>query len=438
MLNINIKSMFHCKILPDLTKYSFTLVNVAEEVSQLYDLSVKDNPMKNYNTQEEALTKIKDKYQTNYTFGGYLEDRSNLWNGFESSSRMIHLGIDINNLLPGMIVVTPCDMTVVHVMVDQSKFNGWGSRLIFKLKEPYLGADYLLFGHLANVDLPVVGSEIKKEQKFGQIGDGNDNGGWFIHLHVQLIKQIMFDKYQSNLELLDGYLLDGEIDKGIDYSSDPTLLVFTTNIIKVDHLKDIILKILNTKYSMDFSDEFGFRWFFNHFSYDIFNTVNSTYINDAIVELPHFVDHMIDILGLSKYSENEKNNTNELSKLLLETLQSLNLHIYHKIVKIDEDIWRAADILVEIQRYDYPRKRFKRRVLITEIFAHNINSNNSNDSNDEILIAEVYALPCDECLLIYHQKNGPLVDAVIKLFNAVDGSGDTNLTYNMEGEIDDI
>lgn len=216
----------YCKILPEISRKPFFQINLADEISQVFRFANGfvpiDNPMKQIVTQEYALDKIKEKYNNQHTFGGYLEDRSQLWSGFEQSTKMIHLGVDINNLTPGMKVVAPCDMTVVHVYIDTFKFNGWGSRIIFKMD-----TDYLLFGHLSNSYLPDVGSTVKTNQLIGYVGDINNNGGWFVHLHVQIITETMFNKYKSNLNELDGYLLDGETDRGSEYSRDPTNLLFT-------------------------------------------------------------------------------------------------------------------------------------------------------------------------------------------------------------------
>lgn len=228
-----------CKILPTLID-EFTELNIAEETQFILESlqpaatsAIADgiNPMKDYYFQEHMLKLIRDKYKANYTFGGYLEKRGKLWNGFENSKEMIHLGIDINNLTPGMDIAAPCGLTVVHVYVDSSEFNGWGTRIIFKMDKPYLAADYLLLGHLAipQREIPV-GHHFNEGEIVGRIGNYNDNGGWFIHLHVQLIKADMWNLYKARneLEKIDGYLLDTDIDKALDekWSADPTDLIF--------------------------------------------------------------------------------------------------------------------------------------------------------------------------------------------------------------------
>lgn len=183
-----------------------------------------ENPMKTIGLQEELLTYLQKKYDTKYTIGGYLEDRSRLWAGFEESEKMLHLGVDINNLEVGESVSIPCDAVVIHVFKDESKMNGWGGRLIFKMSRPYRGADYLLYGHLDH-DLPLVGTAFKKGDIVGRIGNSDENGGWFIHLHVQLVTQLMIDRFKNDLRYIDGYLLDKDDIKPEEVGADPTLLI---------------------------------------------------------------------------------------------------------------------------------------------------------------------------------------------------------------------
>lgn len=138
---------------------------------------------------------------------------------------MIHLGVDINNLKVGEPVCLPRDAIVVHVLKDESEHNGWGGRLIFKMDKPYKNCDYLLYGHLTH-ELPEVGMRFKAGDVVGFLGESQKNGGWFVHIHVQLVKQAMIDLFIKDLRFIDGYLLDrdGEL-KASDISDDPTLLI---------------------------------------------------------------------------------------------------------------------------------------------------------------------------------------------------------------------
>lgn len=215
----------YCKILPGYKDIKFKNINLADEITRSLSLNFNQgNPMRSIDEQDNILSEIKSKF--GHTFGGYLEDRSLLWNGFEESKKMIHLGIDINNLKHGDEVTVPCDVKVVHVFKDSTPFNGWGLRLILEMEKSYMDCKFLLYGHLDPKFAPEEGQKFSTGDIVGKVGNSDNNGGWFIHLHVQLIKREMFMKYIDNLEKLDGYLLDSDIDMSERYSSDPTELIF--------------------------------------------------------------------------------------------------------------------------------------------------------------------------------------------------------------------
>lgn len=111
--------------------------------------------------------------------GGFMEDRSAIWKGFESGR---HLGVDFNNLRPGEAVGSLTTGTVTHVIKDDTKQNGWGTRIIV-----LSDADtYMLYGHLAKPRV-VVGDRVLPGQVLGEIAPPETNGGWFPHLHLQMM-----------------------------------------------------------------------------------------------------------------------------------------------------------------------------------------------------------------------------------------------------------
>lgn len=216
----------HCLILPGTSKGTWRDVG-------LNDLSIAefpsgDNPMKSAEFQESWLGEVKSKLECDYTYGGFLEDRSHLLRGFEEAPHMLHLGIDINNLQPGSPVTTPCDARVHHVMT-MTCWNGWGARVILEMDVPYNDCRYLLYGHLDPDSLVVEeGSRVRRGDVVGKIGDIAMNGVWFRHLHVQLNTDYFMQKYENKLDKLDGYALTDEEVKEVDkLVSDPTELVFS-------------------------------------------------------------------------------------------------------------------------------------------------------------------------------------------------------------------
>jgi peptidoglycan LD-endopeptidase LytH len=216
---------YRCLILPRLADATFAAVDLGAENFESPPAPGVPNPYRDVAAQEALLTRLRDKYRTQYTIGGYLEDRTALWNGFEKSSRMIHLGVDVNNLTAGEPVSVPCDATVVHVMRDTSSSNGWGGRVIFQLATPFGGAEYLLYGHLRH-DLPDVGTAFKAGDIVAHIGDPTANGGWFGHLHAQLLTRTAFNRDIADPNRIDGYLLDHDAPlTAVDLSVDPMPLI---------------------------------------------------------------------------------------------------------------------------------------------------------------------------------------------------------------------
>jgi peptidoglycan LD-endopeptidase LytH len=126
-------------------------------------------------------------------YGGYLEKR-----GFytaehyvknPSNVRNLHIGIDI--WLPeGTPVFAPLDSTV-HSFAYNDKPLDYGGTIILEHREGPLQF-YTLYGHLskASVQGLEVGQFIARGAEFSQLGGRGENGGWYPHLHLQLIKNI--------------------------------------------------------------------------------------------------------------------------------------------------------------------------------------------------------------------------------------------------------
>lgn len=169
--------------------------------------------------QEKLLAlAIEKEDPTTVTFGGYLEDRTELWKNFypiQKGKRSYHAGCDINHLTPGEPVGSITSGTVVDVYNCQDSPNGWGGRVLVKTNTIILNNPksclYVLYGHLdykSIVDTGIqVGVAVKRGQKLGAVGDSKHNGSWFAHLHVQcMTEKCVIDRYKGNLKDIDGYM----------------------------------------------------------------------------------------------------------------------------------------------------------------------------------------------------------------------------------------
>ncbi len=143
------------------------------------------------------------------TYGGFGEDRSRLWSGFEPDhALMIHIGVDFNNLLPGQVVTSLTEGRVVHVLNDPHEFNGWGRRVIIQT-----GDLYFLYGHLdPRRETVSLGNKVQPGMEIGQLGDGTNNGGWFAHLHVQVMHESFINHSSTvTLDNVDGYVFTQDL-----------------------------------------------------------------------------------------------------------------------------------------------------------------------------------------------------------------------------------
>jgi hypothetical protein len=93
------------RIFPGLVPQMWTPVNLAANFQQHAHLD-----MRNPENQEILLA------HTPFTYGGFLENRTHLWDGFEPTMKyMIHLGVDVS-APAGQSVAVTCDATVIDVL----------------------------------------------------------------------------------------------------------------------------------------------------------------------------------------------------------------------------------------------------------------------------------------------------------------------------------
>lgn len=149
------------------------------------------------------------------TYGGFGEDRTAMWaplyeiNPSETKSEIppqrLHLGVDFNNVPVGQSVAALFSGHVFHVFKDPARLNGWGGRVILKQDKTnrYLHS------------LPVVQTKIQAGDIIGKVALSTTNGGWFTHVHLQLMTAAFLQPFLTNLEALDGYSEDGTIPQGV-------------------------------------------------------------------------------------------------------------------------------------------------------------------------------------------------------------------------------
>lgn len=161
---------------------------------------------------EDFVNRLHEKNKIDYSYGGWLEDRSYLWHGsyMEKEKNFIHVGVDFN--VPYMTKVCS-DVTgkVVIVDADYPDVGGWGNRVIIYIPKEKV---YIIYAHLDKKGLPKVGDKIIPGSTIGFVGKTPNNGFWFPHLHVQVVEKVYFEeRWKKDISLIDGYVRKEDLEK---------------------------------------------------------------------------------------------------------------------------------------------------------------------------------------------------------------------------------
>ncbi|HLC97689.1 MAG TPA: peptidoglycan DD-metalloendopeptidase family protein [Candidatus Nanoarchaeia archaeon] len=156
-----------------------------------------------------------------YSFGGFLEDRSHLWKDHYQKEQQlfIHLGVDF--AVPvGTETALLERSRVEHIMLDKESYGGWGGRVLVQSLE---SLQYFIYGHLRH-DIPLLVGEIYAAGTvLGTVGETQVNGGWAPHLHLQRMDETFIRHYAQHLEAIDGYMHRG--NPLLEHVLDPMPLV---------------------------------------------------------------------------------------------------------------------------------------------------------------------------------------------------------------------
>lgn len=183
--------------------------------------TVSDEEIKN---QEQFNAKIFSRADTHSTavVSGYLENRERFFKVLDckqmvEEERFFHLGLDIT-LPKNTVIFAPLAAEVVISGYESGNGN-YGGRMV--LKHQIAGnIFYSLYGHLNPASLLPVGSMVSAGEKIAELGDFEENGGYFHHLHLQVITQAGFDSgFVSK-----GYCTAQQLVDIKNYCPDPTFL----------------------------------------------------------------------------------------------------------------------------------------------------------------------------------------------------------------------
>lgn len=162
---------------------------------------------------------VHNKYGWSWSYGDYLRSRRDVWAGsyLDRERKYLHLGLDVN-APAGTIVACDVPGVVIHVDDDHPEEHGWGPRVFVHMNDqPFI----LIFAHLDKRMYVRKGSRIKRGQKIGMIGAFPHNGGWYEHLHVQVIQQGYWTTFLQDPSSLDGYAPYDDKDFWMNLCPDP-------------------------------------------------------------------------------------------------------------------------------------------------------------------------------------------------------------------------
>lgn len=200
-------------IFPELSIKSFSSVNLDDE-ARLWIAArgtERENHLLDPVVCQSFVEECHRKYGTDFSYGGWMETRSALWNGsyLDEDARYVHLGVDFN-VPAGTGVSADRACTVVRIDDDHPETHGWGNRVFAHDRERDV---VVVFAHLASPVGIRIGDALAPGNIFARVGTPSQNGGWFPHLHVQLIRPEHYrDLLRDDLRSLDGYGREKDID----------------------------------------------------------------------------------------------------------------------------------------------------------------------------------------------------------------------------------
>ncbi|MDO8583595.1 MAG: peptidoglycan DD-metalloendopeptidase family protein [bacterium] len=169
------------------------------------------NPLLDPTICQQMVDAYHQKNTITHSFGGYLENRRELWRGsyLEGTGNYLHLGIDWNAPV-GTPVALPVSGQAFLIDCDTPDRFGWGNRVWFKLSDDNM----LIVAHLNPAIACRAGDTVSPGQAFASVGTPEHNGGWFSHIHTQLVDGTYFQNvFQRNaLTEIDGYGAVDQID----------------------------------------------------------------------------------------------------------------------------------------------------------------------------------------------------------------------------------
>lgn len=208
--SVDLAARYRLSIVPQYARHDAVIVNL-DNLARELRCREGASPLLHAGLTDRFLRRLHRRWNVGYSFGGYVEDRRELWRGsYLDETSALHLGIDVN--LPAstqLSVAQPATLVRHEQDIDQQ--GGWGGVSFFQLDQPLTHdkaapVTHFLYAHLkrGGPALPV-GTHVTPGDVVAVLGPATDNGGWYEHLHVQALTQEAWDQTQGILQNFDGY-----------------------------------------------------------------------------------------------------------------------------------------------------------------------------------------------------------------------------------------
>lgn len=139
--------------------------------------------------------------------GRYLEERAQLLRHYPQmirEGRVIHAGVDV--VVPaGTALCAPLEGTV-HLTGFEDGLGNYGGYVVLR-HERERTTVFTLYGHLDRRHGVRCGQVVRAGDQIGMVGGGEDSGGWFTHVHLQVITE----EAARQERMFQGYVTLGDV-----------------------------------------------------------------------------------------------------------------------------------------------------------------------------------------------------------------------------------
>ena len=203
--------MYPLAILKQETKIHPLLGDTLRGDPHVFDFSAANPSASEYETTDydafqSAILEELERSGKQWGVGRYLEERRTLLRNYPQmieEGRVYHAGFDITSPA-GTPLYAPIEGTVFQTGIDEGQGN-YGGYVVLK----HVIADetfYSFYGHLSSDHSVGTGQKIPQGEQFAELGQYEDSGGWFSHVHLQV---------HTEKSIQEGNLLQGYVDETV-------------------------------------------------------------------------------------------------------------------------------------------------------------------------------------------------------------------------------